>query len=936
MIGIGSNPLVAKVFEYRRDCGWDDNTVRIALQFSHGQSSAQIDEIIAEANAPKPETPPNGHSTQQEIMTAATIEPTEEKQPPSLAVIAPLVSAEPVDYYAETVCRLRKDSSERSVREIKRWLQLQGVMPQQARDFIEKAMAEIQIASAPILKVPPTFFESIALPLVGRGWKVAPCYPWNKVRASDGKILGKTVHGGLVPEPLTMRSADPAKIQEWGLAEPNANVCLYAEQVEGGMLFLDKDGAVSLREKYERETGKKFDQTLLVRSSVVDDGNGGIIAKGHWYFLQTPRTLALRGNIPESKTGGLFSLRVSNEYVVTIGSIHPTGKPYEIAEDFPVAPMSSDLLDWLLAQVVDTPKTRQEIVERGKFAKGTRYSALMSEAGRLWNRGYSREDTIETAIKWARAYFDVPEGTFNENLVRKEIEHLIDTYEQGDPTRGVIGLTQGAESVVSNAPTVGSEEWPALTPLDDLLSPVPPFDLDFLPLSIQPWGRDVSERMGVPLDFSGICALVTLAGVVGRRAFVYPKAFDKEWKESISLSGAVAAHSGRIKTPTWKTFTNIVVEQEIDWKKEHSKRMGQYLKDLENWQNLQKVNKKTKENSPSADVMLASEPQKPAPCRCVMLNDATPEAMHATMEENPEGLLYYRDELSGWVAELDKDGRESQRDMFLAAMNGNDPHSVKRIGRGNVFAIMCASVFGGFQPDMLIDFLSESRNISSGLIPRFILMAWPDELECPAVDRVANEIAKQGFRGVVRNLMAMKAESVSMHFNSEAQSIFNNWLAEHIRKTDAEENTGKQSHLSKYKGGLPKIAALLQLVDLVALGGTFTGNHLIDAKHIQQAIAFLRYLEAHMHRVYDSRREGLQQIETLLAKRIAKGAIKDGMSAREIQLKGWRNLDNTDRIEGALINLAEHGWVREAPPSNRPGRPTVRWEVNPAVREKGN
>ncbi len=92
-----------------------------------------------------------------------------------------------------------------------------------------------------------TFFESIALPLaIERGWKVVPLFP---------KV--KKVHTTLVPSPLKMASNDPLQIHEWALKEPDANVGVYAEQVEGGLLFLDKDGAISLRKKYERETGKQ-------------------------------------------------------------------------------------------------------------------------------------------------------------------------------------------------------------------------------------------------------------------------------------------------------------------------------------------------------------------------------------------------------------------------------------------------------------------------------------------------------------------------------------------------------------------------------------------------------------------------------------------------------------------------------------------------------
>src|SRR5207302_7686755 len=170
-------------------------------------------------------------------------------------------------------------------------------------------------------------------------------------------------------------------------------------------------------------------------------------------------------------------------------------------------------------------------------------------------------------------------------------------------------------------------EW--LTPelLEGGLSPVPSFDESFLPDAIRPWVKDVAERMVIPLDFAGICALVTLAGVTGRRAFVYPKALDKEWKESICLSGAVVAPSGATKTPAWKQFTNIVVERDMDWRKDYDSKMQQYERDV-----LERERSRSKSGQP--------EPEKPT-CRRSIINDATPEAMHQAMMENAEGLLYY-------------------------------------------------------------------------------------------------------------------------------------------------------------------------------------------------------------------------------------------------------------------------------------------------------
>jgi hypothetical protein len=275
-----------------------------------------------------------------------------------------------------------------------------------------------------------TFFESIAIPLAkGNGWKIAPCFPHDATGEYNGqKIDGKTVHMKLCPKPLEMASSSLEQIHKWAKREPNANVCVYARQEAGGLCFLDKDGAHDLRAAYEKETGKKFPKTLLVRSS---RRNG--TERGHFYFLQTPRTITFENNIPESKTDGWFSFRVKNEYVCTIGSIHPeTKEPYTVVEDNPILPMPDDLLDWLQAQTKRKPKTRKEAEARGKLKKGYRYTALISEVGRLWQAGWSRELVISAGIEWARQNYELlpTEGEFDAQRVQKRIEHLIDSYPQ--------------------------------------------------------------------------------------------------------------------------------------------------------------------------------------------------------------------------------------------------------------------------------------------------------------------------------------------------------------------------------------------------------------------------------------------------------------------------------------------------------------------------
>ena len=78
------------------------------------------------------------------------------------------------------------------------------------------------------------------------------------------------------------------------------------------------------------------------------------------------------------------------------------------------------------------------------------------------------------------------------------------------------------------------------------------------------------------------------------------------------------------------------------------------------------------------------------------------EKLHVILQENPQGVLYLRDELSGWMAQPEHRGRERERAFFLETWDGDGEFTFDRVGRGTVHAShLCLSVFGGLQPARL-------------------------------------------------------------------------------------------------------------------------------------------------------------------------------------------------------------------------------------------
>lgn len=130
------------------------------------------------------------------------------------------------------------------------------------------------------------------------------------------------------------------------------------------------------------------------------------------------------------------------------------------------------------------------------------------------------------------------------------------------------------------------------------------------------------------------------------------------------------------------------------------------------------------------------------------MNDATVEKLGKILNQNPHGVLLFRDELTGWFRTLDREGHENDRAFYLEAWNGTGSYTYDRIGRGTLYIpAACVSILGGIQPGPLEDYLKATLRGGAGddgLLQCFQLSVYPDDsLSWKNVDRPPRAIAKQ-------------------------------------------------------------------------------------------------------------------------------------------------------------------------------------------------
>jgi putative DNA primase/helicase len=264
-------------------------------------------------------------------------------------------------------------------------------------------------------------------------------------------------------------------------------------------------------------------------------------------------------------------------------------------------------------------------------------------------------------------------------------------------------------------PAAGSDLWPDPLPIPNDLPPVPPFNLALLPEAFVTFVTDVSERMQCPPDFTAVAIMVALAGVVGKKVGIRPKRFD-DWLVIANLWAQVIGRPGIMKTPAIRQAIKFLQRLEIAARKRHAEALREYQDRLlvveaqkkvksETVREAVKKASKSRDSSAAADAALnaarnfvVDDPKEPT-LRRYEVNDSTVEKLGMLLNENPNGLTVFRDELIGFLRQLDKEGQESARAFYLEAWDGQGSFTYDRVGRGTLpIDTVTLSILGGGDP----------------------------------------------------------------------------------------------------------------------------------------------------------------------------------------------------------------------------------------------
>ncbi len=459
---------------------------------------------------------------------------------------------------------------------------------------------------------------------------------------------------------------------------------------------------------------------------------------------------------------------------------------------------------------------------------------------------------------------------------------------------------------------------------------LPPFDAGFLPEGIADFVFDQSEIIGADPCMMGISALVCASACIHDGFKLQAQRYNHGWRESGRLWGMLIGDPSKRKTPVLSAAMAHLIAQDFALRSRSTDELKVYARELR----MHEASEKAAERAEAAGKRaghVGAPPIKP-PMRALVVQDITPEKFAVLANDNPGGLLLYRDELAGFLGGMDAySAAKKDAPFWLQSYNGG-PWSVDRITRDSLLVTnLSARVLGGIQPSKLHDIAKTMPD--DGLLQRFIPVIAQD-VDGIGVDREPVATALSGWRSCLDWLLTSRPDGSVLMMSDAALRVREAFERAVIDLQRAHAGQIRViAHLGKWPGLFVRLCLVHHAITCAVAGHPIAGD-VGDATARSVARFLTDYLFDHVRALYDDLEgsDGIHGHARWIAGHIlAKGA--DRITERDMYRASHAFDALNDRDRAHVIRALEYsGWLKPATLNAR-GRPSAAWEVNPRVHE---
>jgi hypothetical protein len=270
---------------------------------------------------------------------------------------------------------------------------------------------------------------------------------------------------------------------------------------------------------------------------------------------------------------------------------------------------------------------------------------------------------------------------------------------------------------------------------------------------------------------------------------------------------AVVGKAGIGKTPS---INNII----FPLMKSNSKEIKRYIQEKEKFDYYNTLTKKEKEEFPEV-----FEPKKTQ----FIANDITLEALVELHQESDNAVGVFKDELAGWLKDMNKYRAGSDLEFWLSCWSGKSVSMNRKTARSSFVEKPFIPVLGGIQPSIFNSFSTE-ENKENGFMDR-MLLSFPDsvvdsyndsELDYQTILWYSETITKfyQGMLQLIKRNEERDIITQTVKFSKEAKT---EWIRIFNKITNSQNNEDENEYLKsmypKQKSYIPRFSLLIHIFD---------------------------------------------------------------------------------------------------------------------------
>jgi hypothetical protein len=452
------------------------------------------------------------------------------------------------------------------------------------------------------------------------------------------------------------------------------------------------------------------------------------------------------------------------------------------------------------------------------------------------------------------------------------------------------------------------------------------------------WIAAAAECKGAAPDYVGHTLLTVAGSLIGNTRWAAPQS---GWSEPPILFSALIGDPSAGKSPATDAVFDPVRQLEKELAHDYADKLREYEDSAtvaavseSTWKDAVKVALKDGSEVPNRPVA-AYAPDAPVRPRLIF-SDATPEKVAEIQAVLWRSLLLHRDELSGWLGNMNKYSGGGERAFWLEAYGGR-PYTVERVKRPEPIIVdrLAIGILGNIQPDRLSTLLLHGDD--DGLLAR-LGVVWPEKVPLKRPTTSVDEVVAQRAFQRLHNLQPAYGEDGKpqpwfVPFDGEAVNLLYEFRERCRALEDSAEGLMK-GHVGKFPGLAIRMAVIIAYLDW-AIGADAAEPGRVTCNEMGRACHYVaEFLYPMAMRTYgDAAAPAEERAAMKLAGMIVSKRLRE-FTSRDVQREKQAGLRSKAEIDPALMVMVQAGWLRSQTETTG-GRPRHVYHVNPAVHGEG-